>query len=206
MSRTDVNEAALVVGATLVNAALAAALLLIVGTDSEGTELALRTTARVSFVWFILAFIASPLDQLRPSRLSAWLVRRRRALGVVFGLSMAIHVGFILRLFALHAPTRPPMVTDADFFIGIPGLVMVALLTVTSAHALRDRLGAIAWKRLHTAGIWVVWSIFFLCLVDSVGRKATNHPVLAYYAFIAVLLLALSLRIAAARRRMNEVS
>jgi len=204
MDPADTHELVLIVGATLVNAGLAGALLALAGADSAATELALRTTARVSFVWFMLAFVASPLRQLRPSRVSAWLAHRRRALGVIFGLSMSIHVGFILRLYALHAPVRPPMVTDADFFIGIPGLVLVALLTITSLEALKRRLGEIAWKRLHTTGIWVVWTIFFLCLVDSVGRKNTAHPVLAYYTFIAVLLLGLTLRIAAARRRSAE--
>jgi DMSO/TMAO reductase YedYZ heme-binding membrane subunit len=114
---------------------------------------------------------------------------------------MSIHVGFILRLYALHAPARPPMVTDADFFIGIPGLVMVGLLTITSVEALKRRLGRTTWQRLHTTGIWVVWAIFFLCLVDSVGRKTTTHPVLAYHTFIAVLLLGMGLRVLAARRR-----
>lgn len=201
LDRVDAHEVAWIIGATLVNASLAGTLLLLAGTGVAGTELALRTTARVSFVWFMLAFVASPLQQLRPSRASAWLVRRRRAFGVIFGLSMSIHVGFIVRLFALHAPARPPMVTDADFFIGIPGLVLVALLTITSLEALKRRLGASAWQRLHTTGIWVVWAIFFLCLVDSVGRKATAHPVLAYHAFIVVLLLGLGLRVVAARRR-----
>jgi DMSO/TMAO reductase YedYZ heme-binding membrane subunit len=201
MDRTDTHEVALIVGATLVNATLAGALLLLAGSDSAASELGLRTTARVSFVWFMLAFVASPLQQLRPSRLSAWLFSRRRAFGVIFGLSMSIHVGFILRLYALHAPARPPMVTDADFFIGIPGLVLVALLTITSVEALKQRLGPIAWQRLHTTGIWVVWVIFFLCLVDSVGRKSTAHPMLAYYTFIAVLLAGMALRIFAARRR-----
>lgn len=193
-------------GATLANGLLAMGLLYFAGADSDGTELALRTTARVSFLWFMLAFIASPLHQVRPSCASAWLVSHRRALGVIFGLGMSIHVGFILRLFALHAPVRPPMVTDADFLIGIPGLVLVALLTITSIDTLKQRLGPIAWQRLHTAGIWVVWSIFFLCLIDSVGRKNTNHPVLAYYLFIGALLVGLSLRVAAARRRKAELA
>lgn len=202
MEPTETHERALVAGATLVNAGIAAALLVFAGSDRDATELALRTTARVSFVWFMLAFIASPLHQLRPtSRTADWLLRHRRALGVIFGLSMSIHVGFILRLYVLHAPARPPMVTEADFYIGIPGLVMVALLTITSLEALKQRLGATAWRRLHTTGIWVVWAIFFLCLVDSVGRKETLHPVLAYYLFIAVLLFGLALRVAAARRR-----
>jgi methionine sulfoxide reductase heme-binding subunit len=200
MDRAITREIGFIAAATLLNAAIAGSLLLAVGTDSDGTQLALRTTARVSFVWFMLAFVASPLQQLRPCRFSAWLVAHRRALGVTFGLSMAIHVCFILRLFALHAPARPPMVTDADFLIGIPGLMLVALLTITSLDALKRRLGSPAWQRLHTTGIWVVWAIFFLCLVDSVGRKSTAHPLLAYYTFIAALLLAMGMRVAAAAR------
>lgn len=200
MDRAGTREIAFIAAATLVNAGVAGSLLLIAGSDIAATELALRTTARVSFVWFMLAFIASPLQQLRPSRVSAWLLSHRRALGVIFGLNMSIHVCFILRLYALHAPARPPMVTEADFFIGIPGLVLVALLTITSLESLKQRLGPIAWHRLHTTGIWVVWAIFFLCLVDSVGRKATAHPVLAYYAFIVVLLLGMAMRVFAARR------
>jgi DMSO/TMAO reductase YedYZ heme-binding membrane subunit len=198
------GDLAIIAGGTTLSLTWAAILLWGAGTDSDGTELALRMTARASFVWFMLAFIAAPLHQLRPSRLTAWLLRHRRALGVTFGLSMAIHVGFILRLFVLHAPDRPPMVTDADFFIGIPGLLLVAALTVTSLDALKERLGPVAWRRLHTTGIWVVWAIFFLCLVDSVGRKTTNHPFLAYYAFIAVLLGGVALRIIAYRRRSSR--
>lgn len=200
MDRAVQREVGFIAAVTLVNAGIAGALLWFAGTDSAATELALRTTARVSFVWFMLAFLASPLQQLRPSRVSAWLLRRRRALGVIFGFSMSIHVCFILRLYALHAPARPPMVTDADFLIGIPGLVLVALLTITSLDALKRHLGDVAWRRLHTTGIWVVWAIFFLCLVDSVGRKETAHPVLAYYAFITVLLAAMAMRVWAARR------
>ena len=152
--------------------------------------------------WFLLVFVAAPAQRLYPSAFGALLVRRRRALGVTFGLSMAIHVGCILRLYALHAPARPPMVTDSDIWIGIPALGMVALLTVTSLDALKRRLSPAAWRRLHTTGIWVVWAIFFLCLVDSVGRKTTAHPVLAYHLFIAVLVIAAGLRLwSAARQR-----
>jgi len=201
MTRTEASNVLLIVGATLVNASLGGSLLLFVGSDSDATELALRTTARVSFVWFMLAFVASPLQRLRASPVTAWLLSRRRAFGVIFGLSMSIHVGFILRLYALHAPVRPPMVNDADFFIGVPGLVMVALLTISSVAALKRQLRPVAWQRLHTTGIWLVWAIFFLCLVDSVGRKTTAHPVLAYYTFIAVLLGGMMLRLLAYRRR-----
>lgn len=194
------RELRLIAGATLLNLVLAGLLLALGGTDVAGTELALRMTARISFVWFLLVFTASPLRALWKGGPGDWLLARRRALGVVFGISMSIHVGFILRLYALHAPERPPMVTDTDFSIGVPGLVLVALMTLTSAMALRRRLGETAWKRLHTTGLYVVWAIFFLCLVDSVGRKETPRPWLEYHSFIGVLLAAMALRLAALRR------
>ncbi len=194
------RELRLIAAATLLNLTLAALLLAFGGTDVAGTELALRMTARFSFVWFLMVFTASPLRALWKGGPGDWLLARRRALGVVFGISMSIHVGFILRLYALHAPERPPMVTDTDFTIGVPGLVLVALMTLTSAMALRRRLGETAWKRLHTTGLYVVWAIFFLCLVDSVGRKETPRPWIEYHSFIGVLLAAMALRLAALRR------
>src|SRR5262249_25599864 len=87
--------------------------------------------------------------------------------------------------------------TNADFLIGVPGLTLVGLMTITSAMAIRRRIPPNAWKRLHTTGLYAVWSIFFLCLVDSVSRKETDHPITAYYAFIAVLLTAMGLRVTA---------
>jgi methionine sulfoxide reductase heme-binding subunit len=197
----------LVAAATLCNLGLAVAILAFAGSGRDGTELALRSTARVSFVWFLLAFLATPLARLRPGALGEWLLDRRGAIGIVFGLSMSMHVAFILRLYWLYAPARPPMVNDTDFSIGIPGLVFVALMTATSFLEPRRRLGEAWWHRLHTTGIYFVWSIFFLCLVDSVGRKNSDHPLLAYYAFIAALVGAMTLRIAAAaamRRRRPE--
>jgi sulfoxide reductase heme-binding subunit YedZ len=189
-----------IVGATLCGLTVAAAIMIVGGGDRDATRLALRATARVSFVYFVLAFVAAPLARLHPTTWTRWLLRHRRAFGIAFGATMSVHVGCILRLYALYLPERPPMVTDADFLIGVPGLVLVGLMTTTSAVAVRRRMAAAAWRRLHRVGIWVVWSIFFLCLVDSVGRKETAHPVLGYWAFVTVLLAALGVRFAAWRR------
>jgi hypothetical protein len=204
IARTDRAEIAIIVGAALLSFTVAGTVLAAGDAGREATRLALRLTARLSFVYFMLAFVASPLARLRPGAVSRWLVGHRRALGVAFGASMSIHVGCILRLYVLYSPDRPPMVTDADFLIGVPGLVLVALMTVTSLMAIRRRIAPRTWKRLHTVGLYAVWSIFFLCLVDSVSRKETDHPFVAYYAFIAILLAAMALRLTA--RRLGRVS
>ncbi|MCC6765197.1 MAG: ferric reductase-like transmembrane domain-containing protein [Deltaproteobacteria bacterium] len=198
-TRADPGEIAWIVGATLLGLTVAASVLVAGEAGREATRLALRATARVSFVYFVLAFTAAPLARLRPAPWSRWLLRRRRAFGVAFGATMTVHVGCLLRLYGLYAPERPPMVTDADFLIGVPGLVLVALMTVTSLVAVRRRLAEAHWRRLHRAGVWFVWAVFFLCLVDSVGRKESAHPFLGYWAFVAVLLAAAALRWAAWR-------
>ena len=198
-SSADRGEVTIVVGAILLSLTVAGSLLAFGGDAREATRLALRTTARLSFVYFMLAFVASPLARLRPGSASRWLVRHRRAFGVAFGASMTVHVGCILRLYALYAPDRPPMVTDADFLIGIPGLILVALMTVTSALIVRRRMSPVVWRRLHTVGLYAVWSIFFLCLVDSVARKESTNPIPAYGVFILTLLAAMALRLTALR-------
>ena len=198
--RADRGELVWILAATAVSLSCAGAILVLGEGGRDATRLALRATARVSFVYFMLAFVASPLWRLRPRPATRWLLRRRRAFGVAFGASMTVHVGCILRLYALYAPERPPMVTDADFLVGVPGLVLVALMTATSWVAVRRRMTPAHWRRLHRVGLYVVWSIFFLCLVDSVGRKETAHPIVAYYLFILVLLSAMTLRFVAWRR------
>src|SRR5258705_12370946 len=77
------GDLAIITAGTALSLTWAAILLWGAGTDSDGTELALRMTARASFVWFMLAFVAAPLHQLlRPSRLTTWLRLHRAALGV----------------------------------------------------------------------------------------------------------------------------
>lgn len=189
----------------LATALLVGLVLLGAGTGPDGIRAALRISARLSLVWFLLAYVAGPLERLRPGGLGAVLKRHRRVFGVVFGLSMTMHVGFILKLYSLYSPQRPPMVTDTDFSIGIPGLLLVAAMTVTSAARLRRSLGTANWTRLHRAGLHFVWAVFFLCLVDSSARKETAHFAAAYGLFLGALVAAAALRAAAWRRSRTTV-
>src|SRR5262249_22946287 len=105
------RELLFIVVATLANAALAWTVFAVAGWEARGPEVAVRTRAGVSLVYFLLAFIASPLDRLWPGHVAETLRRYRRALGVTFGLSMSIHVYCISRLFRLYAPAQPPLST-----------------------------------------------------------------------------------------------
>ena len=189
---------------TVANFALALTLVHVNGLSSHAISLALRITARVSFVYFFLVFIASPLHTLMRSRLSAILMRNRRVLGIVFGVSMSIHASFIVTLFVIHAPNRPPQIQDTDFSLGIPGILYVAFMTATSFDALRRWLDSGWWKGLQTAGLYIVWYLFFICLVDSEEHKSPAHPWLSYFPIIAALIGAMVLRLAATAQQAHD--
>ena len=195
--RAGRHEAPILAVGIALSLTLAGTVLVLGEAGREATRLALRATARLSLLYFMIAFVASPLARLRPGSRTAWLVRHRRAFGIAFAASMSVHVGCILRLYRLYSPERPPMITQADFLIGIPGLVLVALMAVTSAITVRHRIAPAHWRRLHTVGLYTVWSIFFLCLVDSASRKETSHPIAAYGVFITILLGGMAVRVRA---------
>ncbi|MBW2314366.1 MAG: ferric reductase-like transmembrane domain-containing protein [Deltaproteobacteria bacterium] len=165
------------------------------GTDEIGTREALRGTARLAFVPFVLAFIARPLHDLRPNQATSWLLANQKTAGVCFGLCMTTHLGLILWLHYLSAPAIPEAVTVADFVIGGPGLFMVFVMLVTSADRVRAAMDADLWRRLHTFGIYLVWFIFLACLVDSSGWKP--YPAFHYLPFIAILVGAMAIRLGA---------
>ena len=51
---------ALIAAGASLTVIVAGSLFTVFGGGSDGTELALRMTARLSFVWFMLAFVAAP--------------------------------------------------------------------------------------------------------------------------------------------------
>ena len=81
--------------AFLIAFALAAIVLAIFGAGERGTELALRVTARWSFLLFWLAYAGGAMAMLWGQRLGG-LARRRRELGLAFASAHLVHVGLVL--------------------------------------------------------------------------------------------------------------
>ncbi|MBW2444519.1 MAG: hypothetical protein JRG83_01200 [Deltaproteobacteria bacterium] len=168
------------------------------GSGDVGTREALRGTARIAFVPFVLTFIARPLNELHPTRVSRWLFANRGTLGVCFGLCMTSHFGLLLWLHYLSAPDIPEAVTVADYVIGGPGLFLVFVMLVTSAKRVHAAIDPRWWGGIHRFGLYLVWFIFLGCLVDSYGRKSPPYPASDYLPFIAVLIAAMGVRLGAA--------
>ena len=162
---------------TLYAAAIALAVLsLVVGqqlsaTPAEHALLSARYTARVSFLWFMLVYLAGPGMKLWPNAASRWLAKRRRHLGIAFGILMTVHLVALLINITQFAPR--------SFASLIPGMVayaFIGLMVLTSNNASQRRMGT-WWRRMHTAGMHWIWFIFlasYATRVFDMDKQATG--------------------------------
>jgi methionine sulfoxide reductase heme-binding subunit len=124
----------------------------------QGTGFMIQLSVRCALPLFLLAFTASSLAILWPGRLSRWLLRNRRIVGLGFASGMLWHFSFIaysmLRFGTLAgAPTPRGLVLD------LTGLAFLILMTLTSFRWFARRLSSANWRRLHKTGIYVIWFV-----------------------------------------------
>jgi sulfoxide reductase heme-binding subunit YedZ len=161
------------------------------GTGETGLRAVVRVTALTSLLLFAAAFTASALQRLLRALLSRWLLANRRYLGVSFAVSHGVHLLAVLALSRLVPDFRANPTTVV--FGGL-GYVFIAAMTATSFDRTAAWLGARAWKRLHTVGVYYLWFIFFVSYAPRLGTS----PLYALH--MALLIAALSLRLLARRQ------
>jgi len=156
---------------------LMSGLLLAVGPDPvEATRTVIRATARTSFVLFLAAFVASSLAALVPNAFTRALMRERRYLGLSFAFSHLVHMAAIVGYGVLDPqfwPSRGALTNTP----GTIGYVFIALLAVTSFHAVSRHMSAATWKRLHTVGIWVIAAIFGLSFFRRIPSMGVAYAI-----------------------------
>lgn len=166
-------------------ATIFALVLLIQGINENSFRILVRFTARSSCILFLLAFVASALQKFKPSKVSNWLLRNRRYLG----LSMAISHGFhAVAIAGVAILTSENMVQDN--FDASLGYVFILLMTITSFPRLAALLGKRGWKILHTLGMYYLWLSFTVAFSTRIGESW-----LFYTPWTAALFSALILRL-----------
>lgn len=136
------------------------ALILALNPDTtEAVRSVIRATAHTSFALFLVAFVASSLAALVPNDLTRGLMRERRYIGLSFAFSHLVHLLAIVAYGVLNPQFWPgrSALTNTP---GTVGYVFIALLALTSFRFASRHMSGAAWKRLHTAGIWVIAAIF----------------------------------------------
>jgi hypothetical protein len=134
--------------AFIVALAIVAAVYLL-AVPSQRLGMALRATARWSFLCFCLATYGGPLTTLFGAIFEP-LARKGRDLGLAFAAAHTVHIGLVVWL--LYISTEPfPRVSLVVFSIGVFFVYLLAVISLSST--LSARLGPQRWKNLRSIGV-----------------------------------------------------
>lgn len=160
------------------------------GLSEETVRSLIRQTARVSLLFFLLAFAASSLRTLFRYPWTAALLRNRRYLGLSFAASHYYHFGLIVALGVLYPHPFLEELTPLRVIGGGLAYLFILAMTITSFAGPRKALGQKRWSLLHTVG-----SYYFLALfARSYLVRSQEEP--GYLVFVAAIAVVLGLRIA----------
>jgi hypothetical protein len=177
------------VAAFLVAVTLAAVVLATLGVGEQGTTIALRLTARWSFVLFWFAYTGSAMAKLFGSHL-AGLARRGRDFGLAFALAQSVHVGLVLWIFYLSPGANGKMVF---FWVGILSTYLLALF---SLPRLREALGPRLWRISCIIAMEYIALVFFVDFIriPLQANSFGSYP-LSYLPFALMLIGGVGLRV-----------
>jgi hypothetical protein len=176
-------------GAFVVAFALAVIMLVIFGVGERGTAIALRATARWSFLMFWLAYVGGAIAWLCRPHFSG-LARHARDLGLAYASAQLIHVGLVVWI--IHVATGP---SGAMLFFWI-GMFCTYLLALFSLPRLRDALEPRLWRFLRMIAMEYI-AIAFTADFITLHRHELGKHLLNYLPFALMLVGGAGLRFAA---------
>jgi hypothetical protein len=170
---------------------LTAIIFAILGVGERGTGLALRVTARWSFLLFWFAYAGGAVAKLC-GPLYGDLARRGRELGLAFASAQLVHVGLVLWI--IHIATKP--VGAMVFFWA--GILCTYLLALFSLGRLRDALGPRLWRGFLTVALEYIAIVFAAdFILNPLHAAGLRKYPLSYLPFALILVAGAGLRIAA---------
>jgi hypothetical protein len=181
--------------------ALAAASLAVTGTDAKGIGMALRVTARWSFLLFWMAYAGGAMATVFGPAFVP-LARRGREFGLAFAAAHLVHVGLVLWLYRVL--DRLPL-TGAVFVFFALGIVWTYLLAGLSFGGLSVALGPGRWRLLRLVGMNYILLAFAHDFVHAVSTVAIARQdvwrLVGYVPFAAMSVVAPILVFLSTRRR-----
>jgi methionine sulfoxide reductase heme-binding subunit len=157
--------------------------------SAHGVEPIILRSVRCALPFFLVAFTASSLAALWPRRFTRWLLSNRRYFGLAFAFGMGWHFTFVGYSVAMFGKPFGDKLIAMD----MTGLTFLLALTLTSFGWCAHHLSRGNWRRLHKAGVYYIWLVFFYIYSEG-GR----FPHDAFHVItVSVLLGAVGLRAAA---------
>jgi hypothetical protein len=179
--------------------AIALGVLLAKGSAERAVHLALRVTARWSYLWFWLGYAGSALAVLFGPRFRS-LAQRGREFGLAFASAHLVHVGLLVWLY--HISLQPPVGQFTLIFFGI-ALFWTYLLALLSIRRVSGLLNPILWRVVRTIGVEYIAFAFLYDFARNPFRGGLGNLV-AYLPFLALALAGPVLRVAATVQRLRQ--
>jgi hypothetical protein len=185
-------------GASL-GAALVIVLIIYLGAGhGEKLALALRATARWSFLWFWLASVGGALAALFGSHFQN-LAQRARDFGLAFASAHLAHLGLVAWLL-YHSVTPFPRSPLLFFGIGVFWTYLLALLSIKGLSAM---LAPSIWRIVRTLGVEYISFAFLIDFAKNPFQGGVLN-LLAYLPFLTLAIAGPLLRLAAVAKRMSQ--
>ncbi|MDH3748066.1 MAG: hypothetical protein OER97_07635 [Gammaproteobacteria bacterium] len=138
------------------------------GITDDNLNMLLRLTARISFMIYLVVFVARPMRELFANITTKWLLRERRSLGIAFAAMHTVHLGLI----AYRFNTIPGLDYEpSNSIVGGTAYALLYLMLITSFDAPARALGPKSWKRLHKIGLYYIGLIFVSTLLPDPGDE-----------------------------------
>jgi hypothetical protein len=138
---------------------LAAVILAVIGWGEKGTIVALRVTARLSFLLFWPAYAGGAMATLFGPTFDV-LARHGRDFGLSFAAAHLVHIGLIVWLY--HVSAHPPALTSWFILFECIGLMWIYILAAFSIERVRATLSPKFRRRLYAIGLEYIALVFFL--------------------------------------------
>jgi len=177
--------------APVVALALTVVAFAILGAGPEGTVLALKLTARWSFLLFWIAYVGAPLAKLWGPRFDG-IARQGRELGLAFASAQLAHVGLVFWLFRVASGPSDRMLF---FWAGILCTYLLALLSFVQFRRFRESR---VWWWLRTFSIEYIAFVFALdFILEPLRARGLDDYPWTYVPFALMLFGGAGLRLAA---------
>lgn len=158
------------------------------GFVEEATRVCIRVSARISFLFFCMAFTASAIQYQIKNVFSFWILMNRKFLGITFGVIHLIHLMF-LGILQTHFHPVFEMAKMTSLIGGGGAYIFLIIMLVTSIEKVKKKMSARFWKAIHTLGMYWIASVFFTTYLKRVLTEREYIPLLV------ILMVALFLRI-----------
>lgn len=172
--------------------------------SARGTAPAILRSLRFALPLFLIAFTASSLATLWPSKITGWLLRNRRYIGLGFAFAMAWHfsfVGYSIISFGLSESGLKPR----GFLADLIAAGFLFLMTLTSFRGPARRVGPANWRRLHKTGVYVIWFVATYIYLNSLRYGGDVIRVGAFSLLIGAWLLRVAAWVKSRARSLRRV-